>query len=155
MEYYKVQSDFITRDQEYEILKLIPQGQMLGSGRNRILRYGIRKPYSSDMVSHLIPTVFENLNFPFKYDSVTINEYYPGQLLDWHIDKPEGGKEIIVLNLVNETAIYFRHGKQTLGINLKPRDLLTFGGELRYKWEHMVKPDRYRISVVFRNSKDL
>lgn len=154
-DYYKIQSEFISKDQEFEIIKFIGQGNQTGSGRNRILRYGNRKPYSSDMVSHLIPECFIQMNLPIEYDSLAINEYYPGQLLDWRIDKPEAGKEIKVLNLVNDCALYFRKGKEILGINLKPLDLITFGGDLRYNWQHMVRPERYRISIVFRNSKDI
>ncbi len=153
MDYYKNTKEFITSDQEFDIRKLVPQNEKPTGGRNQILRYGARIPYSSDMVSATIPDVFLNLNLPFEFDSVTINEYYPGQRLDWHIDKPEGGKEINILNLVNSCPIYFKRGMKTFAINLEPRELFIFGGELRYKWQHMVNPDRYRISVVFRNSK--
>lgn len=149
------QEDFITIEQEQEILKLVPKKEQKGQGRNQVLRYCSKFPYPSNMISTTIPEVFKTLNVPDPFDSVTINEYYHNQWLDFHHDLPSAGNKIVVLSLLNEAIMYFKNKEgQVKQYLLKPRSLAIIEGDLRWNWQHAVKAIQLRYSVVFRNSKE-
>lgn len=149
--------DFVTDSQANEIVKLLPKVRKHGKARNQVIRYGSIKPYPSGFLKKEIPDVFKKLNIPFEYDSVTINEYMPGQMLDWHIDKPESGNRIIILSLLSDCDILFRNKKESLNIlnfEMLKNTLSIFSDSLRWDYEHKVIANEYRVSIVFRNSKE-
>ena len=149
--------DFIDAFQASEILKLIPVKPNKGKDRNQVIRFGSIRPYPSGFLSKEIPAIFKKLNVPFDFDSVTINEYMPGQLLDWHIDKPESGNRIMILSLLSDCDILFRNKKTSLNIynyQLLKNSLSIFSDALRWDYEHKVQVEERRVSIVFRNSKE-
>lgn len=147
--------NFITEEQEKEILDIIPPFHNVNSNkRNRVLRYGSKKSYRDRHVSEKIPEVFEQYRKFFDFDSVTINEYFPGQSIDWHTDNLNSGDEIIVLSLLGKGIVKFRHLDEELKYEVPPRSLLIFDQEHRWNYEHRAEALEKRYSIVFRNSED-
>lgn len=162
--------DFITPEEEQELLpKLFVSAKFNYkeiSGRSTIQRYGDSSAYSNWVVSPAIPTHFAALGdrlmaqnlvtyFP---DSVTVNEYQPGDKIPAHIDAPRSGRVITVLSLgTPATMVFAIQGTDTKhSVVLPPRSIAQMRGEIRNKWTHEILPvaDR-RYSVVFRCSQDL
>jgi len=151
--------DYVDEAFENEVLKLIPKRLANGKGRNQILRFGNNRPYNDHIISNTIPSIFDRFKDSFVYDSITINEYYPNQTINWHIDHPLELKEIIIISLLSPAEIKFRKKEGNLSATKSfylPRySLCKFSDELRYDWEHSLTASQKRYSIVFRNSKDL
>jgi hypothetical protein len=145
--------NYISFEQQCEILKLVPNKQKSGDERNQILRWGSAVPYTSGIISSEIPEVFNQLNCPIEFDSVGINEYHSGQELDYHFDLPACGPEIAILSLLNEAQFFFKKKETEFSFTLEPLSLCILKDELRWVWLHAVKAKSLRYSVVFRNSK--
>ena len=101
----------------------------------------------------------------FNGDSIQINEYYPGQGVDPHVDSKNNGELITILSLGSHTVLNFKNKKeQTIPMFLPNGSLFQMWGELRYKWTHSIEPKLYdtidgiklertkRYSIVFRKS---
>lgn len=160
--------DFISAEEEAALLPVIisPKGRIVSAaltGRNCIQRYGSRVPYNNYLVSAEIPEHFARLcqrlvDFnlvPLLPDSVTINEYLQGQVIQPHIDAVDGGTVITVLSCGHSADMVFRRDAECYTVTLPPRSLVQLRGDLRYKWTHEIKPvTATRYSVVFRCSKD-
>lgn len=149
--------DFISEEEARSILAILPEKRKAGKNRNQVIRFGSPKPYPSGFLSKEIPDIFKRIKIPFEFDSITINEYHPGQMLDWHIDKPESGNRIMILSLLSDCDILFRNKKVSLDIhsfNMPANSLTVFSEDLRWNWEHKVIADFKRVSIVFRNSKE-
>ena len=143
--------NYITEQQERDILSILPNiNQDRDSGRNRVFRWGSKKAYNKDIISKDIPYVFKQFNF--KFDSVTINEYLPGQFLDWHTDNAKSGEKIIILSLLGSATMKLRSLKEEISYQIPPRSLTIMEGEHRWSWEHYVSVEEKRYSVVFRNT---
>ena len=55
--------DFITPPEEEKLLAKLGRGKLSPSvERNRILRYGSKEPYNSDMISEVIPDYLQALS---------------------------------------------------------------------------------------------
>lgn len=152
--------NYVDESFESNVLELIPQRKAAGGARNQILRWGSNRPYNDHIVSNKIPDILLQFNNQFEFDSVTINEYYPNQYIDWHVDSPLDLKEIIIISLLSDAELQFRKNKEKIGHELLsfsvPRFSLTkFSEELRYDWQHFLKANKKRYSIVFRNSKNL
>lgn len=158
--------DFLTESEEIELLMQIrfymPLKPRLGCyDRNAVVRFGSSKPYNN-MVDGKIPA---NLNWlcaklvtqsyvPQNPDSITINEYYPGQAIKPHIDHVDGGPVITVLSLAAPaTMVFTKSGEDNLAVELPPRSLVQMRDAIRYDWQHEIKPVKeLRYSIVFRCS---
>lgn len=155
--------DFISKEQEETILKYHKsESTKSGDKRNNIQRYGSSLPYKGKMVSLDIPKYFQELSEKLVEqnilqeipDSVTINEYYPGQAIKYHIDSKTSGKIITVASLLGNATMGFQKGKEEFYINFPPRAVVQISGELRNDWKHCILPvEELRYSIVFRNSK--
>ena len=150
--------NFITKEQEYAIMKVIPQvnfsEQIITTikERNRVFRYGNRFPYNSNFINEQIPNVFNELGIQDKFDSVTINEYLKDQEIKFHTDLKGGGESIVVLSLLGYSELVFRKGLETISFLIEPLSLYIMKGDLRWNWEHSCKAKQLRYSVVFRYS---
>lgn len=158
--------DFLTESEEVELLMQIrfymPTKPRVGCyDRNAVVRFGSSKPYN-DMIDARIPA---NLHWlcdklvaqqyvPQKPDSITINEYYPGQAIKPHIDHIDGGPVITVLSLAAPaTMVFTKEGEDDLVVELPPRSLVQMRDSIRYDWHHEIKPvTDLRYSMVFRCS---
>lgn len=150
--------DYVDESFEKEVLKLIPKRKATGKSRNQILRWGNNRPYNDNIVSGVIPEVFKFYD-KSPFDSVTVNEYYPNQTIDWHVDHPLKLKEIAIISLLSDAEIKFRKKDgvilTTHSFYLPRFSLCRFSDELRYDWEHSLTASKKRYSIVYRNSKDL
>lgn len=154
--YCHVTTDFITADEELSLLghiqPLMPRRRKGHGGRNQILRYGSTVPYADNHTSAEIPDWLMVFSDRIAFDHVSVNEYYRGQEIPWHIDSPGSGEEITVLSLLSGGVLEFRKGKERINIETPQRALLCFSGPLRWDWEHRLWASQKRYSVVFRNS---
>ncbi|NDD53897.1 hypothetical protein EBZ39_08450 [bacterium] len=135
------------------------------SGRSCVQRYGSRKPYNNHMISEVIPAHFEKLCqrlveqklLARTPDSVTVNEYLKGHVIQPHIDALGGGPVVTVLSLGTPADMRFRRKdvEKCYTVNLEPCSLIQMRGDLRYKWTHEILPVAdTRYSVVFRCSQE-
>ena len=166
--------EFLSEAEEARLLQwfrtgLAPAGrEHAGAVRRSVWRFGSDKPYASYMRSSQIPELFkdiidrlmaENIISPanHKPDSVTINEYQPGQLIAPHIDHVDSGKVITVISLASPALMLFENGNSpssnALYLHLAPRCLTQISDSLRYDWKHSIAPvSQTRYSLVFRCS---
>lgn len=147
--------EFINKEQEAGLINLMPKSERLNTNdRNAFVRWGNPRAYSSNVVSQDIPDPIKDINFPYKYDSVSMNEYYEGQILQYHFDSPSSGNKIYIVSLLNDGELFFKRKENEFKIILKPRSLCVLEDELRWVWKHAMKANGNRYSLVFRNSSD-
>jgi alkylated DNA repair dioxygenase AlkB len=147
----KIIENFVDEEFEKKVLELIKPKKQITKDRNQVLRYGSSNPYPSNMISKIIPDIFLTIK-DIEFDSVTINEYNPGQHIDWHIDKPYAGKDINIISLLSDGNLKFRKDSEEKSFLLKKNSLAIISDDLRYKWQHSFLAEAYRVSVVLRNS---
>ena len=150
------QPNFITEQQEREILNIIPNipDMNLDSLLCKRFRFGkYVHPYNTNYVSEIIPEIFNNINIALDFNSVTINEFEKNHIIPFHIDPIDAGEEIYVLSLCGRSEIAFRNSKgNTKSFNIEPKSLYIMRGDLRYNWQHSAKALERRLSIVFRKS---
>jgi alkylated DNA repair protein (DNA oxidative demethylase) len=154
--------DFITEDEEkYLINSFQKTSPKSVTTRNSIQRFGSILPYNTHIVSAQIPEHFnfvldrlvENNLIHRRPDSVSVNEYYKGQIIEPHIDSTSSGPIITVLSLLNEATMTFHHKTTEEKVVLPPRCLIQMKDEIRKNWKHSIDPvPAVRYSVVFRCS---
>lgn len=153
VEYIDIRLNYVDELFENEVLKLIkPKKAGTKLHRNQVLRWGSRIPYDNGIVSGKIPIIFDKLSNQIAFDSVTVNEYMKGQKIDWHIDKPASGNEIKIISLLSDSVLNFRLKDGYVSFEVPRFSMTTFGGDLRWLWEHSLLANEKRVSVVFRNS---
>lgn len=156
MEKLQITPNFVDSAFEQSVISLMPKKAESKKKlqRNQIVRYGSKVPYDNFIKSEKIPEIFMPIGNKIAFDSVTINEYYPGQEIVYHTDKPKSGNAIYVVSLLSDAVMKFRKGEQVLSFVLPRYSLAVFSEELRWEWEHSVRAEHKRYSVVFRNSLD-
>jgi alkylated DNA repair dioxygenase AlkB len=93
-------------------------------------------------------------------DHVTINEYMPGQYIDWHVDSPGSGPIITVLSLESPALMELRPTNKDERdgyekISLPERSLLHMTEHDRWEREHCIYPvEKHRWSLVFRKGTE-
>jgi alkylated DNA repair dioxygenase AlkB len=145
-------NNFVSNKFEIDVLNLIPNKKNNTHHRNQILRYGSKVPYGPFHISDDIPKIFSDLQ-GIDFDSVTINEYYAGQEVNWHIDHVQSGPKIYIISLISDGVLKFRKQSEHKEFLLPRFSLTVISKEMRYEWEHYFKAETSRVSVVFRNSK--
>lgn len=150
------QPNFITEQQEREILNVIPNIPDMNLDYLLCKRFRFGKyvhPYNTNYVSEIIPEIFNNINIALDFNSVTINEFEKNHIIPFHIDPIDAGDEIYVLSLCGKSEIAFRNSKgKTKSFNIEPKSLYIMRGDLRYNWQHSAKALERRLSIVFRKS---
>jgi hypothetical protein len=149
----KITPNYVDEDFENAIISLVPVRPVNSKKRNQILRFGNSIPYGDNIVSKDIPEIFSGFHDDIDFDSITINEYYPGQTIDWHIDQPLWLKSVHIISLLSDAELKFKRDKEIISFFLPRYSLSEFSGDLRYKWEHSLTASSKRYSVVFRSSK--
>jgi len=146
--------DIIDCDFEARLVAHIDEGEWDNSLRRRVQHYGYRYDYQarrvsrSDFLGPLPPWIsalsehlFSIDIFRTEPDQVIINEYLPGQGIAPHVDcVPCFGEIIASLSLGSECVMDFsepRSGRKT-SVFLRPRSLIIFSKEARYRWRHSV-----------------
>jgi alkylated DNA repair protein alkB family protein 8 len=161
--------DFLTPENELALLpKLLAPvtfQRKETKDRTTIQRYGDCRAYSNCVVSSVIPPHFVELGgrlleqnlIAYVPDSVTVNEYAPGDVIPAHIDAPIAGRVITVLSLASPATMVFKlAGTSAIhSVVLPPRSVVQMRRDIRFKWTHEILPvAAQRYSVVFRCSCD-
>jgi alkylated DNA repair dioxygenase AlkB len=168
-------SDYITRDEEADLLKRVEAGAWETELKRRTKIFGWAYDESTgvagaasqglpDWLKRYARRLREDDYFPLTPDRVSANEYLPGQGIGAHIDR--GGAQVETVGIISlGSAImmdFTRIGYETRSFYLRPRSLLLISGEARHRWMHGITPrksDRVggltlprgrRVSLMFR-----
>ena len=173
----KFVNNFITKDEEDNLISNIDRNPWLNELKRRVQHYGYKYDYTARKIDmsmyvgelpqwarELIPGIQNQVN-SFSPDQLIINEYEPGQGISKHIDcEPCFSNTIVSLSLHSGCEIEFINikSKDVEKIYLSPRSLLIFSNEARYEWQHCIRPRKTdlvnnnkiyrtrRISLTFR-----
>ena len=152
-EFIRIVPNYVDDEFEAQVSQLVPNVKASGRERNQVLRFGNTIPYADNIVSKEIPDIFDRFHSDIDFDSITINEYYPGQVINWHIDQPLWLESVYIISLLSDAELKFKRNDEFLTFDVPRYSLTEFSGELRYKWMHSLRASKKRYSVVFRNSK--
>ena len=167
--------EYITKEQEDNLIKIIDSAPWLLALSRRVQHYGYRYDYKKrylNLDNYLGPfpnwlnNICEKLSgegiFNQIPDQVIINEYLPGQGISSHIDSIDAfGNTICSLSLNSAIVIDFIKDEK-ISYLLEPRSLVVLKNDARYLWTHSIaarKKDKYngvafarrrRISMTFR-----
>ena len=121
-----------------------------GGNRSRILRYGY--DYLTPRWLNEIPFWLQDLSKRIgDFDSITINEYQPGNKIEPHVDSDKFEDLIAILSLGSSCVIRFDKEERTIKEELKPKSMLKMDGIHRTEYKHSIPPVKEtRISIVFR-----
>lgn len=144
--------EFITEDEERELLSVIDQQPWLADLQRRVQHYGYRYDYTArqvtaDLYLGVLPDWLQPLAtrlhceglFATPPDQVIVNEYQPGQGTAPHVDCiPCFGGTIASLTLGSGCLMDFTHSNtaQKTSLFLPPCSLLLLQGDARYHWQH-------------------
>lgn len=151
--------DFISSEEELEIVSNIPESKTQRNRRSAINRYGsivYRNFITSDIIPEwlLKPAIklVEQKLLDHLPKHVTINTYYPGNFISAHIDNKESGEIITVLSLLSTAEMILSKGKEKQSIILPSKSLLQLKDDARWEWEHSILPVKdLRYSIVYRD----
>jgi alkylated DNA repair dioxygenase AlkB len=172
------QANFITPEQEKQLLQAIDSLPWLTDLKRRVQHYGYRYDYkarriNSSMLAADLPDWGQKLALklftdglaPFIADQLIINEYEPGQGITAHIDCEPCFEDVIIsISLGSGCVMDFTHTdtKAHIPVYLAPRSVVAMSGESRYEWKHGIAarrndkvgsrtlPRERRISLTFR-----
>jgi alkylated DNA repair dioxygenase AlkB len=171
--------EFITEDEERELLSVIDQQPWITDLQRRVQHYGYRYDYTArqvtaDLYLGALPEWLQPLAtrlhheglFATAPDQVIVNEYQLGQGIAPHVDCiPCFGATIASLTLGSGCLMNFTHSNtaQKTNLFLPPRSLLLLQGDARYHWQHGIAKRKNdvvdeakiqrgrRVSLTFRN----
>lgn len=165
--------EFITLEEEKQLLKNIDDNIWLNDLSRRVQHYGYKYDYRARKIdnSFYLGELPQWLNeialklyryklIDFLPDQAIINEYEPGQGIASHIDcEPCFGDTIISLSLGSTCVMNFSKEVNSLDktpILLEPRSLVIMKKESRYNWYHGIparKSDKFNDSVIKRQRR--
>jgi alkylated DNA repair dioxygenase AlkB len=165
--------DYITREEELELLAAIDGEPWLDDWQRRRQVYGLSygakssdAPPLPHWLSSLTARVVRDRWLDDEIVNAVINEYLPGQGIGLHRDYPAFGPTVVavslgtacVLELVDPSA----PGAVKRFLDVRPRSLWVLGGQARSRWQHGIahrqsdvvdgwrRPRGRRISVTLR-----
>jgi alkylated DNA repair dioxygenase AlkB len=173
--------DFISREEEANLINQIDQSAWLNDLQRRVQHYGYKYDYKartinkSMRIGNLPAWSIEVINkmlaknvINFTPDQLIINEYVIGQGIASHTDcEPCFGDTIVSLSLGGACVMNFNPKSEPhsiVPILLEPRSLVVMRGPSRYDWMHGItarKSDRFnermfkrirRVSMTFRKA---
>jgi len=171
--------NFISENEEKELMKAINSENWLTDIKRRVQHYGYKYDYKARTINYSMhlgklplwsiefASRLVNKNFiKFQPDQIIVNEYEPGQGISNHVDcEPCFGDTIITISLNSYCTMDFINlkTKQKVEVLLEPRSLVVINGDSRYLWSHGIparKTDfhnnqkinrKLRVSLTFRN----
>lgn len=171
--------EFISKEEEKELLQAINGESWLTDIKRRVQHYGWKYDYKARSIDYsmflgelpvwtksLANKLFEFGHLERVPDQLIINEYQPGQGIANHVDcEPCFGNTIISLSLGSACVMDFINvkAKEKIEVILEPRSLVVISDEARYRWTHGIasrKIDYFnsvkvgrklRISMTFRS----
>lgn len=153
-------NDFITTDEESNLLSWIlkqPSNNLL---QRRTWHYGYEYNYNNTNIKYLgeIPNELQFLCKRLKDksyfskipDQIIINEYKPGQGIAPHIDSFKFGDTIATLSLNSSIIMVFENNEKKFDTLLIPRSLYILKNDIRYKYKHSIPA---RLSDIINNKR--
>jgi alkylated DNA repair dioxygenase AlkB len=168
---YTYLPDFISEQEERDLLDIIDSQPWATSLRRRTQHYGYRYDYTrktadkSDFLGALpewLAPLLRRLStehFTIPPEQVIINEYLPGQGIGRHIDCVKCfGETVASLSLGSTCTMELEKldGSKKESAILAPRSLLILLGEARYDWMHSIpanKTDSFNGEILSRSRR--
>lgn len=166
-------SEYITPQEEAELIRTINAQPWITELKRRVQHYGYRYDYKArsvtpesylgalpEWLSQYANRLCADSFFPIPPDQVIVNEYEPGQGIAPHVDCiPCFTNTIASLSLGSTCLIEFTHGEtgRKIPLLLEPCSLVVLSGDARYRWQHSIphrKTDR-RHGAIFPRSRRL
>jgi len=160
--------DYISEDEEKELLEFINQQQWLTALSRRVQHYGYeysyRPPYELKEAP-AIPDLFQKYAAKLNpgFNQIIVNEYTPGQGIGKHTDRKRlFGDCIASISLGSATTMIFAHDDQAEAFYILPRTLIIMEGDARWKFTHEIPGRKFdqvdgksiprgtRVSLTFR-----
>lgn len=170
-----VQFEFISKEEEKQLLLDIDKNDWLSDLKRRVQHYGYKYDYKARRVdqSFFIGEIPSWINFlrdrlqekqliSFKPDQAIINEYVDDQGIAAHIDcEPCFGDTIISISLAGQCVMNFQREANTkeqdkLPLLIPPRTLIVMTNESRFNWYHGIPPratDRFNEQAYKRQRR--
>lgn len=167
--------DFITKDEESNLLANINKNEWLSDLKRRVQHYGYKYDYKARRLdqSYFIGDIPKWMVFlsdrmqvkkliSFNPDQAIINEYVDDQGIAAHIDcEPCFGDTIISISLGGQCVMNFQKEVNTkeqdkIQLLIPPRTLIIMKKESRYNWYHSIparKTDRFNESIYKRGRR--
>jgi alkylated DNA repair dioxygenase AlkB len=165
--------NFISIDEEKQLLKNIDDSIWLRDLSRRVQHYGYKYDYRARKIDNsfylgelpqwlndLAHKIYKKKLIDFIPDQAIINEYDPGQGIASHVDcEPCFGDTIISLSLGSTCIMNFNKEVNSLDkipILLEPRCLVIMNKESRYNWFHGIparKSDKFNDEVIKRKRR--
>lgn len=157
------QENFITAEEEGELLKYINERPWETEFKRWVQHYGYHYDYRARIVEpqgYIGPlpmwmqAVAQRLAWSNGPDQCLVNKYEPGQGIAAHIDcEPCFGDRIASLSLGSGATMQFTKGDQKEELYLEPQSLLTLSVCARYEWKHGIPPRKSDILNGFKVSR--
>lgn len=171
--------DFITSQEEQDLLTAINNEKWLADLKRRVQHYGYKYDYKKRSLDYsmfigeipqwtkvVADRIVEQGLMKKTPDQVIVNEYLPGQGIADHIDcEPCFEDTIISLSLGSQCIMDFKNKdnkKEKQEVLLEAKSLVVITGEARYNWTHGIpsrEKDKWlgryiarrtRVSLTFR-----
>jgi alkylated DNA repair dioxygenase AlkB len=155
MDGIQVIESFISEEEEKQILDSIvksPDYKHRGNYRNSIKLFVLSDNKSP--IYNICARMLENKLIKSMPKSIIVNEYFPNQTIEYHIDNEKLGSIIAILSLLSDTKLLFKTDLSNEDIEkpMNRRSLIVLEGTARYKWQHSIPIlEQKRYSLVFRN----
>jgi alkylated DNA repair dioxygenase AlkB len=172
---FSIQFDYITAEEERELISHVDAGEWNTDWRRRVQRYGLGYGESAtgsefrDFPGWLKPLaarVGKYSGFARFPDNCVINEYLSGQGIAPHKDYSNFGPTVACVSLGSDTILdlYSEDRSRRVAVHVPRRSLWILGGEARSKWLHGIAPRlndvingartprQRRISITFRTA---
>ena len=175
---FTLRTDYVTAEEERELLQHIDAAKWETDWRRRIQQYGLG--YSSEhgttpewlreFPEWLIPLakrVAKDAEFERFPENCVINEYIPPLGIGPHKDYPAFGPTIACVSLGSDIVLDFTHPERSarVPVVVPARSFWVITGEARSKWMHGIaarltdviegerRKRRRRVSITFRTAK--
>ncbi len=165
--------DFISKEEEKELLLQIDNSIWLNDLTRRVQHYGYKYDYRARKINHsffigelpiwlkkLAQKIIDKQLIDFMPDQAIINEYESGQGISTHIDcEPCFGDTIISLSLGSTCIMNFEkepNSKNKFELLVEPKSLMIMKEESRYGFYHGIsnrKSDKYNNETIKRNRR--
>jgi alkylated DNA repair dioxygenase AlkB len=176
---FTLEPNYITTDEERQLLEHVDQGPWETDWRRRIQQYGLgyadhggKPTWIRDLPDWLLPLagrVARDAGFERFPENCVINEYIPPLGIGPHRDYPAFGPTIACVSLGSDVILDLTKADRSkrVSIHVPPRSLWIMSGEARAKWLHSIaarlsdvidgerRKRARRISITFRTAKDL
>lgn len=173
-----LQPDYVTPDEERDLLHALENGPWENDWRRRIQQYGVGYSETGgkptwirdfpDWLNRLAFRVGQDASFDRFPENCVINEYIPPLGIAPHRDYPAFGERIACVSLGSDIILDFVKADRSerVPVHVPARSLWIITGPARNKWLHGIAPRlndsiagqrrkrTRRVSITFRTAKE-